>query len=151
MGGNTSSPKPPDPNVYLGGFEYIAEQNRIESVAVFTCELFALSTPCGQEIRKRFGGVKWLANQGISSGHVLPIKYNGRYVYYIIVRKNSYSDALLADLQSALVELTTHANTHNVPKVIFENVPPQGIQRTDFEEAITTSMNPRPWDFYNKI
>lgn len=148
MGGKASSPKPPDPNLYAGGFDYLAHSDRTESVAVFTSEKFALDSPCGEEIKRRFGGAKWLANQGIKSGNILPIKYSGRYVYYVIVRKTTYSDVILTDLQQALEKLAIHCTEQNVPKVIFENYIPQGLQRSDFDNAISNAMGGTPWDFH---
>jgi hypothetical protein len=149
MGGNTSSPKPDDPTVYAGGFSQLAQVTRTESVAVFTDESFSLGTICGNELRKRFGGLSWLKNQGVKSGNIVPVKYNGRYVYYIIVSKTSYSNATLADLQAALALLVAHMDAQNVPKVIFENVPPQGILKIDFDNAISEAMGNRLWDYYS--
>lgn len=151
MGGNTSSPKPADPTVYAGGFEYLAEVTRTESVAVFTNETFSLSTKCGAELRRRFGGVKFLANQGIKAGQMIPVKYNGRYVYYLVVRKTPYNNTAEADFQNALNALVAHVDTYLVPKVIFANEIPQGLDRPTFENIITTTMGERLWDFYGPI
>jgi hypothetical protein len=149
MGGNTSSPKPYDESVYGGGFEYLADTEHTESVAVFTDETFSLSTPCGLELRRRFGGIKWLQGQGIKAGNILALQYNGRYVYYLIVSKNSYVAADPVDFAAAVTALAAHMNANNVTKVVVENVLPKWINMSTFETCFDSALGDPRYAFYN--
>lgn len=143
MGGNSSSPKPYDPGVYGGGFEYLADTQHTESVAVFVDETFSLYTPCGQELKRRFGGIGWLKGQQLKAGHMLALKYNGRYVYYLLTNRNTYTAASQDDFVAALTAMSNHMTANGVKKVVLENVPPKWIDQTTFLSTIDGILGER--------
>uniref|UniRef100_A0A6C0CIL4 Uncharacterized protein n=1 Tax=viral metagenome TaxID=1070528 RepID=A0A6C0CIL4_9ZZZZ len=148
MGGNISSPKQYDPGVYAGGFEYLAEISRTESVAVFVDERFTLSSRCGEELKRRFGSVGWLKNQGIKVGNIIALRYNGRYVYYIITNKNSYTSAVQDNFTAAVTAMHNHMNANGVTKVVVENVAPNWIDKSTFVSTLDTILG-ESYVFYN--
>jgi hypothetical protein len=137
MGGNASSPVPYNPNVYAGGFEYLADTSHTESVAVFVDQSFTLFTPCGQELKRRFGGIGWLQNQGITAGNILAMKYNGRYVYYLITNTNNYTAASQDNFAAAVSAMFAHMDANGVTLVVVENVPPKWIDQTTFASTLS--------------
>jgi hypothetical protein len=140
MGGNASSPKPYDPSVYAGGFEYLADTSHTESVAVFVDESFTLLSPCGQELKRRFGGIGWLLNQHITAGNILAMKYGNRYVYYVITNKNSYTSASQDTFTAAVNALYDHMDTNGVQLVVVENVAPKWIDQSTFVSTLSTIL-----------
>lgn len=148
MGGNASSPKAYDPNVYAGGFEYLADMSHTESVAVFVDESFTLSTPCGQELKRRFGGIGWLQNQNITAGNMIALKYNNRYVYYVVTNKSSYTSASQNDFANAVTAMFAHMSGHSVALVVVENVAPKWIDQTTFTSTLDATLG-ESYVFYN--
>lgn len=83
--------------------------------------LFAQDFLCNGPVQKKFkaeyDSVPWLLAQNKLIGDVIPVFIDERYVYYGIVKKHTYTIALIEDVREVLNKVVIHAAANNIPNV----------------------------------
>ena len=105
--------------------DYLFDPSSAASIAVFTNTKFSLASKAGSEIKARFGGVKWLQNQGATPGSMLAVQHSipgypdtPFYVYYLVILTGSSTGPSDNNARSnALGAMITHAVEHGVTEI----------------------------------
>ena len=121
-------------------YDILSGDLKSHSVAICTDREFGLASKAGQEFLRRYGGVEYYKDQNIAKGNILTIAYETRFIYLLVISDYNYERANVDDLNSCLALVKTHANNNGVTTILFENVPPKGIQNTPYKNAVSANM-----------
>ena len=122
MGGNTSHIVP-----ITASKEPLKDIDPNICRAVFVTEDFDMGDKYGIHFNQYYGSKGWLQSQGTTSGNCLARKVGDIYVYYLVVKKHSYTKIIDADVDSALTAMKAHADSNAItdiamPYKIFDEI-----------------------------